>query len=70
MKQLVQIRLKKLEKEDNVKQIVGKGMRGVLSVKDAVSFALQPVPQAALAWAGVCFAIQVSFFPVCALMLY
>lgn len=66
MKQLVQIRLDKTEKEDKTKQAVGEVMQVVLSVKDVVSSAIASVPQAALPWTGVCFALQV----VCSLLTY
>jgi len=61
MEELVQAGLKKTEGEDKVKQVIGEAMQGVLSVKDIIGSALQPVPQAALAWTGVCFALQVGF---------
>ena len=63
MEELVQTGLKKTEGEDKVKQAIGGAMQGVLSVKDIIGSALQPVPQAAIAWAGVCFALQVSSLP-------
>lgn len=64
MERLVQARLKKTEREDEFKQTAGEVMQGILSVKDAVSSALQAVPQAALAWTGVCFALQVDLLLV------
>ena len=60
MERLVQARLKKTEKEDEVKHTAGELMQGVLSVKAAVSLGLQAVPQAALAWAGICFTLEVN----------
>jgi hypothetical protein len=60
MEELVQAGLKKTEGEDKVKQVIGEALQGVLSVKDIIGSALQPVPQAALAWTGVCFALQVG----------
>jgi hypothetical protein len=60
MEQLVQAGLKMTEGEDNAKQTVGEVLQGVLAVKDIVSLALQTVPQAALAWAGVCLTVQVT----------
>ena len=60
MERLVQARLKKTEREDEFKQTAGEVMQGILSVNDVVSSALQAVPQAALAWTGVCFALQVD----------
>jgi hypothetical protein len=44
-----------------IRKGVGEAMQVVLSAKDIIGSAVQTVPQAALAWAGVCFALQVSF---------
>jgi N-terminal domain of NWD NACHT-NTPase len=63
MKELVQAGLKKTEGEDKVKQIIGRAMKGVHSVKHVIDSALNSVPQAAIAWAGVCCALQVSLLP-------
>jgi N-terminal domain of NWD NACHT-NTPase len=63
MEELVQAGLKKMERENKVKQGIGEAMQGVLSVKDIIGSALQPVPHAAIAWTGVCFALQVSLLP-------
>jgi len=63
MKALIEAGMKKTEREDKVKQAIGGAMQGVLSVKDVIGSALQPVPQAAIAWTGVCFALQVSLLP-------
>lgn len=60
MDKLIQSGLARTEKEAKVKQSVGEVMQMVLSVKDVVSSAVQAMPQAALAWTGVCFALQVS----------
>lgn len=60
MERLVQARLEKTEREDRVKGAAGEVMQGILSVKDAISLRLQAVPQAAIAWTGVCFALQVE----------
>src|SRR5881392_3949580 len=37
-----------------------RALQGLLSLKDQISSALQAIPQAALAWTGVCFAMQVG----------
>jgi hypothetical protein len=63
MEDLIQAGLKKTDREDKVKQVIGEAMQGVLGVNDMIGFALQPVPQAALAWTGVCFALQVRLLP-------
>ena len=63
MSQLVQAGLKKTETEAKVKQGIGNAMQVVLSAKDIISSAIQTVPQAALAWTGVCFALQILLNP-------
>jgi hypothetical protein len=63
MGQLVKAGLKKTETETKMKQTIGKTMQVVRSAKDIVSFAVQACPQAALAWAGVCFALQILLNP-------
>lgn len=63
MSQLVEAGLRKTAGEDKVKQVIGEAMQGVLNIKDMIGWALQPVPQAALAWTGVCFALQVTLLP-------
>lgn len=60
MRWLAQSGLDKNELEHKFKQYVGVTLQGVLSMKDVVGSALQAMPQAALAWTGVCFAMQVS----------
>lgn len=60
MELLVEAGLKKTERESKMKETVGTAMQVVLSVKDLVGSALETIPQAALAWTGVCFAMQVG----------
>jgi len=60
MEWLVQAGLKKTEWESGKKQTVGAALQGLLSLKDLIGSALGTIPQAALAWAGVCFAMQVG----------
>ena len=60
MTQLIQVGLKKTEMEANVKKGTGEAIQVVLSAKNMIDSAIQNVPQAALAWAGVGFALQVS----------
>ena len=38
-------------------------MQAVHSVKGIIDKAVKAAPEAALAWVGVCFALEVSFFP-------
>lgn len=56
----MQAGLAKTEKEAKIKRNIGEVMQGALAMKDIVSLAIQTVPQAALAWTGVCLALQVS----------
>jgi hypothetical protein len=60
MERLVQAGLKKTEWESKKKQTVGAALQGLLSLKDLIGSALETMPQAALAWTGVCFAMQVG----------
>ena len=63
MIQLVQTGLMKTEKEAKVKQAIRETMQPVLSAKDMIDSAVQAVPQAALAWTGICLALQVCLPP-------
>jgi hypothetical protein len=52
--------LDKTAREAKVKDGLGHTMDIVLSAKNTISFAIQAMPQAALAWTGVCIALEVS----------
>jgi hypothetical protein len=52
--------LDKTQKLAKVEKNIGDAINIVLSVKEAIGSALQAVPIAALAWAGVCVALQAS----------
>lgn len=56
MRKLIQDGLGKTSGEAKIKQAIG----AVLSAKDMISAAIQAVPQAALAWTGVCVALEVN----------
>ena len=60
MTRLVQAGLEKTETEANVKKGAGEAIQVVLSAKDMIGSVINDVPQAALAWTGVCLALQVS----------
>lgn len=62
MQNLIQARLKKTERQAKVMQSVGGAMHVVLSAKEIIDTAIQAIPQAAFAWAGVCVALQVRDF--------
>lgn len=59
MHKLIQDSLHKTKREAEIIQRVGEAAQFVLSAKDMIDSAIRAVPQAALAWAGVCFALQV-----------
>jgi hypothetical protein len=61
MEELIRVGTKKVERGDKVKLGTGEAMQGILSLNNVIGAALQPVPQAALAWVGISFALQVSF---------
>jgi hypothetical protein len=60
MDDLLKTGLKQTEKLAKIEKNFGVAIGIVLSIKDAIGGALQPVPVAALAWTGVCVALQVS----------
>lgn len=60
MESLLNTGLDKTEKLAKVEKNIGDAINIVLSVKEAIGSALQAVPIAALAWTGVCVALQVS----------
>lgn len=55
MRQLIYDGLNKTAKEAKVKEVIGIA----ISTKDIITNAVQAVPQAALAWTGVCVALEV-----------
>jgi hypothetical protein len=59
MLQLVQHGLRKTEKDAQVKQGVGDSIQAAMAVKEVVDKAIQASPEAAVAWVGVCFALEV-----------
>lgn len=56
---LLKTGLDRTAKLANVENNFSVAMDIVLSVKEAIGSALQPIPIAALAWTGVCVALQV-----------
>lgn len=60
MDHLLNTGLDKTKKLAKVEKNIGDTINIVLSVKEAIGSALQAVPIAALAWTGVCVALQVS----------
>jgi len=60
MRQLVQDGLKRTERDAKVKRGVEDGIQVVMTVKEVVDKAVQAAPEAAIAWVGVCFALEVS----------
>ncbi|BCR84754.1 uncharacterized protein ACHE_20212A [Aspergillus chevalieri] len=64
MKQLVDKGLAKTEHEAKVKQEMGDPVDIVLKLKDMIGTAVKPCPEAALAWTGVVFALQMMINPI------
>ena len=59
MRQLTAIGLQRTAKAIAARRVVTQGIQAVQAVKDVVSSAVQASPQAAVAWVGVCFALEV-----------
>jgi hypothetical protein len=64
MQQLVQYGLHKTEKDANVKQGIGDGIQAAMAIKEVVDKAIQASPEAAVAWVGVCFALEVCIHTI------
>ncbi|KAH7630474.1 hypothetical protein B0T09DRAFT_283859, partial [Sordaria sp. MPI-SDFR-AT-0083] len=64
MIQLINAGLAKTEREAKVKESCGEVMDVVLSVKNIISTAIQAAPQAALAWTGICIALEMLANPI------
>ncbi|KAJ4357089.1 Vegetative incompatibility protein HET-E-1, partial [Neurospora sp. IMI 360204] len=64
MTQLINAGLAKTEREAKVKESCGKVVDGVLRTKNIISAAIQAVPQAALAWTGICIALEMLANPI------
>jgi hypothetical protein len=64
MSRLVAAGLKKIEREARVKDTIEEGMQLASSAKEVVDIVLKAYPEAGLAWAGVCCALQVSLAKV------
>jgi hypothetical protein len=59
MIQLIHTGLEKTAREATVKEDLGVAVNVVLSARNIISSAIQAVPQAALAWTGICLALEV-----------
>ncbi|KAF2804417.1 NACHT-domain-containing protein, partial [Mytilinidion resinicola] len=64
MRRLVQDGLRRTEKDAQVKQGMEDGIQAAMAVKEVVDSAVQASPQAALAWVGVCFALEILMNPL------
>jgi hypothetical protein len=60
MKQLVQAGLERTEKEAAIKRRIDDGLQSVYVVKGIIDKAVQVAPEAAVAWVGVCFGLEVG----------
>lgn len=59
MRNLITDGLDKTAEEAKIKSSIGTATEFIFSAKDIISSAVQAVPQAALAWTGVCIALEV-----------
>ncbi|KAF2809484.1 NACHT-domain-containing protein [Mytilinidion resinicola] len=64
MRRLVQDGLHRTEKDAKMKQGMEDGIQAAMAVKEVVDSAVQASPQAALAWVGVCFALEILMNPL------
>ncbi|PVH71957.1 hypothetical protein DL98DRAFT_399416, partial [Cadophora sp. DSE1049] len=64
MQQLVQIGLKKTQRDAAVKQKMGDGMAAIAAIKGIIDKAVQASPEAAIAWVGVSFALEILSNPI------
>ncbi|KAL6885998.1 WD40-repeat-containing domain protein [Trichoderma evansii] len=58
MKRLVTSGLVKIKRETKIKEGLNTGVQVIMSAKEVISSAIQAIPQAALAWSGVCVALE------------
>jgi hypothetical protein len=70
MRQLVDAGLERSRKQMDAAQNVSEGIRAIFAFKGVVDRAVQACPQAAVAWVGICFALEVRcpFFPPLSLL--
>jgi hypothetical protein len=59
MRELVDAGLKRSRKHMDAAQNVSEGIRAIFVFKGVVDNAVQACPQAAVAWVGICFALEV-----------
>ncbi|KAM9874159.1 hypothetical protein BJF96_g573 [Verticillium dahliae] len=64
MEQVVRAGLERTAKEAAIKQGIQDGMQAVCAVKGIVDKAVQASPEAAVAWVGVCFALEILSNPI------
>jgi hypothetical protein len=60
MQRLVKHGLRRTERDAELKQGMEDGIQAALAVKEVVDKAVQASPEAAIAWVGVCFALEVG----------
>ena len=59
MSQLIHAGLDKTAREATMKEGLGVAVDVILSVRNIISSEIQAIPQAALAWTGVCLTLEV-----------
>jgi hypothetical protein len=60
MQRLVQHGLRRTERDAEMKQGMEDGIQAAMALKEVVDKAVQASPEAAIAWVGVCFALEVG----------
>lgn len=64
MQRLVNHGLRRTERDAELKQGMEDGIQAALAVKEVVDKAVQASPEAAIAWVGVCFALEIMMNPL------
>ncbi|KAM0516054.1 hypothetical protein ACHAPE_005677 [Trichoderma viride] len=64
MRQLIDEGLNNTAREGKLKETIGTATQFVFAAQDIISSAIQTAPQAALAWAGVCVALEMIRNPI------
>ncbi|KAH7150699.1 hypothetical protein DER46DRAFT_628659 [Fusarium sp. MPI-SDFR-AT-0072] len=64
MQRLVQHGLRRTERDAEVKQVMEDGIQAAMAIKEVVDKAVQASPEAAIAWVGVCFALEIMMNPL------
>ncbi|UKZ64546.1 uncharacterized protein TrAtP1_005761 [Trichoderma atroviride] len=66
MRRLIDEGLNNTAREAKIKETIGTATQFIFAAKDIISSAIQTAPQAALAWSGVCVALEMIQNPIAA----